>query len=84
MGEDIFADWKKQRFIVADDYAERYLRYLDQYPNGHLIVLTDFKFWTEHIEDLAEWCEQYNVKHSGMTLELSSDELLTIFSLRWL
>lgn len=79
VGEDIFADWKKQRFIVADGYA-----YLDQYPNGHLIILTDFKFWTEHIEELVEWCEQYNVKHSGMTLELPNDELLTIFSLRWL
>ena len=80
MGEDIFADWKTQRFIVADGYAKKYL---DQYPNGHLIVLTDFKFWTEHLEDLEEWCDRHDVTHSGMTLEIPNDKLLTIFSLRW-
>jgi hypothetical protein len=80
MGEDIFADWKKQRFIVGDGYAKQYL---DLFPNGHLIILTDFKFWTEYLEDLEEWCEQYGVKHSGMTLEIPSDKLLTMFSLRW-
>jgi len=80
VGEDVFADWKTQRFIIAGGYAEKYL---DQYPNGHLIVLTDFKFWTEHAEELVAWCKQHACQVEGMTVTVPDDKKLTLFALKW-
>jgi hypothetical protein len=76
VSEDIFAEWKRQRFIVAK-------KYLVLYPSGHLMILTDVNYWSENYQSLIEWCDRYGAEHAGMTVTVPSDELLTIFLLRW-
>ena len=76
MGEDILADWKKNKFILAPkDLTE---------TQNHLIILTDIKYWAEHADALAEWCERtQGVYTQGMTVEISDDKTLTHFILKW-
>jgi hypothetical protein len=74
-GQDIFADWKTERFIIADQTNYGY--------DNIIIVLCDIKFWSDHIDDLIVWCQEYNAITAGMTVELRSQEQLTAFCLRW-
>ena len=60
MADDIFADWKTNRFIVAEPA-------LHEFTNEHLVVLTDFIFWTYEIDNLIEWCYNNKCKQEGMT-----------------
>lgn len=77
MSEDIFADWKKNRFILVDSSL-----FWD--TKKHLIVLTDIKYWAEHADEFAEWCERtQGVFAHGMTVEISDDKTLTHFILKW-
>ena len=75
MGDDILADWKTERFIVADQTVHGY--------DNIIIVLCDIKFWNDHYAQLAEWCELYGGRITGMTVELDTHELLSLFLLRW-
>lgn len=76
MSDDILADWKGNRFIVADSHLTE--------TDKHLIVLTDIKYWAEHADELKEWCERTTGAYpQGMTVEISDDKTLTHFILRW-
>ena len=81
--EDIFADWKTSRFIIADDFAKEYLNAQD--VEVTLIVLTDIKFWgQEHVADqLVQWCIDHNCCIQGATVEIDCAQSLTAFLLRW-
>jgi hypothetical protein len=75
--DDIFADWKKQRFIVTE-YA------VAKDNTTHTVVLTDIAFWSDHVEQLDAWCEHNpGVHRTGMIVEFDTSEALTLFSLRW-
>ncbi len=73
--KDILADWKTQKFIVADRTDHGY--------NNIIIILCDIWYWTEHIDDLIVWCQKHDAKQAGMTVELRTQEQLTMFLLRW-
>ncbi len=73
---DILADWKNNRFIRVI-YDESNVMCL------HLIVLTDIGFWAENADNLKSWCEEYGCEQVGMTVEIPTDELYTLFCLRW-
>ena len=75
MADDIFADWKLNRFIVAESALHD--------DEGHLIVLSDFAFWTLEIDNLIEWCYNNKCKQEGMTVLIPTDKTLTMFILRW-
>jgi len=81
--EDIFADWKTSRFIIADNFAKEYLN--AEEVDGTLVVLTDFKFWgQEHIADqLVQWCSDHNCCTQGATVEINCAQSLTAFMLKW-
>jgi hypothetical protein len=76
LSEDILEDWKRNRFILASkDLTE---------TENHLIILTDIKYWSEHADDLVEWCNKNPRAHpQGMTVEISDDKTLTHFILKW-
>ena len=76
MKDDIFASWRANKFIVADPL-------LHECTNEHLIVLTDFAFWTLEIDNLIEWCKEHNCTQEGMTVRIPKDKTLTLFALRW-
>jgi hypothetical protein len=75
MSRDILAHWKTNRFVLAD------FELLSE-PD-RLIVLTDFKFWTNNLEELLAWCHQHGATVKGMTVEFDNEEQLTMFCLRW-
>jgi hypothetical protein len=77
MNQDVIADWKTNRFIIADSVLHEDL--------GHLLILTDYNFWgTEETSDkLLAWCSRNKCKMQGMTLILPTDKLLTMFILEW-
>jgi len=80
MSDDILADWKKSKFILASRHLTRHLTETDK----HLIVLTDIKYWAEHADELKEWCDRtQGVRTQGMTVEISDDKTLTHFILKW-
>jgi hypothetical protein len=73
--QDILADWKTNRFIVVGEEL------LDR--DERLIVLTDLKYWSEHVDELVEWCKHNNMDTEGMTVVCGSDAEVTAFLLRW-
>jgi hypothetical protein len=73
--QDIFADWKTERFVVADQTEYGY--------DNIIIVLCDINFWSDHIDELIVWCRENNAITAGMTVELRLPEQLTAFLLRW-
>lgn len=75
ISDDIFENWKGQKFIIAD-------RNLHD-SKGHLIILTDYIFWTDHFDKLETWCNKNGGKIEGMTVNLPTDKLLTAFLLKW-
>lgn len=76
MSDDIFVDWKNNRFILADKVLTE--------TDNHLIILTDIKYWAEHAVELKEWCDNTQGAYTqGMTVEISDDKTLTHFILRW-
>lgn len=68
-------EWKNSKFVVSDLFQ----------PDGilYIVVLSDFKFWIDHIDELKEWCKVNHSKIKGMTVELYSEESLTLFYLKW-
>jgi hypothetical protein len=75
--DDIFADWKNQRFIVIDYNIAKNEQAL-------MVVLTDIPFWSEHVKQLDQWCvDNPGARRIGMTVEFDTAELLTLFVLRW-
>lgn len=76
--EDIFSDWKKQRFIVVEP-AIAHDNAVD-----HMVLLTDIYFWSEHAEELDAWCADHpGALQMGMTVSFDSHALLLLFTLRW-
>ena len=74
--KDIFESWKRNRFIVADDFQiDNQFKYI--------VILTDIQFWIENNESLLSWCQEHNCSQQGMTVNIPDDETLTLFYLRW-
>jgi hypothetical protein len=72
---DIMQTWKENRFIVADPALEL---------GDIVIVLTDYQFWTAHLDELLAWCRATpGVSNEGMTVVCDSQHTLVLFLLRW-
>ena len=74
-GVDVLADWKTQRFVVADQTVHGY--------DNVIIVLCDIAYWTDYYDELSIWCNEHNARLAGVTIELHTQEQLTMFLLRW-
>jgi len=46
------------------------------------VILGDWRFWADHERELAEWCQANGAHWQGMTVRMS-EEVLTLFTLRW-
>jgi hypothetical protein len=72
---DIMQHWKNRRFVVADDDLIA--------GDCKLVILTEVGYWSDHYEELAEWCNTHHCLAQGMTVEIPNDVTLTLFCLRW-
>ena len=50
---------------------------------NRLVILSDFAYWSNHEPELADWCNRNNATQSGATVELSTDQDLVMFLLKW-
>lgn len=64
------------RFFYTKNYN---LKFLGQ----TLIFLTDYKFWTDHEQELFEWCKLHSCTFSGMTVGVPDEQTLSLFVLKW-
>jgi hypothetical protein len=48
-----------------------------------LIILTDIGYWSEHRDELRQWCLERDAVVAGMAVVLSSERTLVEFVLRW-
>lgn len=75
MSTDAFEEWKRNRFVIAPQ---------ELVDDGVLlIVLADYNYWANHIDELTEWCSTRNAEIQGMTVVLRDEITLTEFVLRW-
>ena len=72
---DIFADWKKNKFIMVD--------YDLLAGQEILVILTDISYWIAHEQELTAWCEQHGAEITGMAIAFPDKKTLTAFALRW-
>ena len=67
-------DFQDAKIIVSDQKNENY----------RVVFLSNYVFWATHYEELREWSQQYSgIKVRGMTVQIDSEELLTVFLLKW-
>lgn len=48
-----------------------------------VIFLSDYKFWAEHENELADWCKKHACIFKGMTITYFDDNTLVLFGLTW-
>ena len=74
--DDVLAEWRSRRFVLLSP---------DLLDNGHTatVLLSDFPFWANAVDELLAWCEVRNATVRGMTVEFGDDLTLTEFILRW-
>ena len=72
--EDVMAEYKAGRFVVADPILGF---------GPRLIVLSDFTFWVDRLGELEVWCQLHGAVRKGTTVEIPTDEVLTVFILQW-
>jgi hypothetical protein len=76
MADDIMAEFKNRRFIVAPNH-------LVDNPGEHLVILSDFSYWNDHYNELEHWIKHNGGYIEGMGLTLPDAPTLTSFCLRW-
>lgn len=74
---DLMNDWKRQRYVVLPGEL------VEGRPFGITILMSDYNYWAEHVDECVLWCKQYGCRIQGMTIEIPDDETLTMFMLRW-
>lgn len=52
-------------------------------PNTHNFILSDYKYWAEHQQELDQWCKKNMCVREGMTVTALNDYARTLFLLRW-
>jgi len=52
-------------------------------PNTKNFVLTDYKFWAAHEQELDEWCAKNSCVHKGMTVTALNEYGYILFGLKW-
>lgn len=75
MTDDIFEDWKRYHFVVLDPN-------LGFGTQGVTVLLTDYKFWADHLDELLAWCQQHGAVNQGMTVDMDEKTFL-MFALKW-
>ena len=80
--QNILESWSNSKFIIID-WLDKDDDLLNTSGNNKLVVLTDFSFWTERIEELDNWCLDNGCRRKGMTVEFDTDDQLLMFCLRW-
>ena len=51
MSGDILADWKTNRYVIAGPD-------LHDFKGQHLIIMTDFSYWSFYADDCIKWCHE--------------------------
>lgn len=80
---EIFENWQTHKFVVVNSQSLNRDFFIDADRYPRTIVLADVGYWKERTQELREWCEQNDCKLRGMTVNLPTEELETLFCLKW-
>lgn len=72
--EDIMAEFKKAKFVVAPDY-------LGFGPT--MVILSDISFWAPKYDVLGDWCRAHQCRLEGLTVNVPDEPTLMLFCLKW-
>jgi len=67
----------KTKFVVSDALIS------ESFGTKHIVILADLEFWNEHWEELLIWCREHGCEQKGVTVDVPSDQTMTLFALRW-
>jgi hypothetical protein len=48
-----------------------------------VVILSDLAYWTNHYDELKEWCDLHGGEVAGMGVTLPDANTVTLFALRW-
>jgi hypothetical protein len=66
-----------KKFIIAADH-------LVEHPGvKKMVILSDFRYWTDHYDELEIWAGSNQAQVVGMTVEFCKEQDLVNFILRW-
>lgn len=65
------------RFVVSDPVVSA------SFGTQHVVILSDFKYWNDHWDELLAWCQEHGCRLEGATVDIPADETMTLFALRW-
>jgi len=71
-------DWHTDKFMVVPP-----LLMPDGSDTDYMILLTDLKFWSDHVDEFVNWCLENGCTMQGMTVNIPTAETLTLFAIRW-
>jgi hypothetical protein len=72
----IMEDWKNKRFIVLTGLIQ-------DFDWRYSVLLSDYNFWADNADKLAQWCTENNCKQEGMLVNFPDEKTLSLFCLRW-
>ena len=75
----ILDNWQTHRFVVVNSSSLN----IDPEVYPQTVVLADVGYWTERIQELREWCDQHGCRFKGMTVSVPTEDLITLFCLKW-
>lgn len=47
------------------------------------VILSDYVYWTEHEQELDDFCTHYGCVQQGLVIEFPTERVLTLFMLRY-
>lgn len=82
-GHGHYADMMR---INLDNENNKIISYMDQFvyiEQTNSIILSDYKYWTNHEEQLKLWCSKHGAKFQGMLIQFANNSDITLFLLEF-
>ena len=74
---DILKEWKQCRFVqISQDLVV-------PGQGNYVVILSDTTFWSNHYDQLIEWCQSNGGQVNGMCVSFDHEHQLSMFTLRW-
>ncbi len=79
---DVMKPFKENKFVVFDHSDE--LFEFDDTKYKYRVIFGDISYWHDHHDNIKDWCRQNECRLVGISIDIPTDDLLTLFRLRWL
>jgi hypothetical protein len=77
----VFNKLFNELFIMEDPQPR--FKVIPMGPDLSSVILTDIGFWAQHEKELQDWCDQHDLRYTGMIVARIPAKIMTLFALRW-